>query len=607
LAPGGQAFKAAATQREQMMADTEEDAFSRHWKRWVFLLWLVSAAGMIAFKWNAIHWFTLGDTDDNMRLMQVRALLRGQDWYDLRQYRLNPPLGADIHWSRFVDLPIAGIILAMKPFFGGAVAEKIAVAVAPILPLGVAFAGLGLTVRRLVAPASFIIAIGIMLSANILLIMFMPLRIDHHGWQLALLTINIAGLADPKAARGGVTVGVASALSLVIGLEMVPWLAVSGAAVALRWIIAREEAPRLRGYGTALAGGTGAGFLIFASYANRVARCDALTPVWLSVMVLVGALVFAMSFARANKAAMRLLIASVAGVLIMAFFVLAWPDCLGRPEQVSPELEKLWLSNIKEARPLYTQSWTVIISVSTCLIGLCGNLWAVRKQWGTERGEAWAAIALLSVGSALLLVWQTRVASAAILFAIPGATALGWMILPRLRASQSVLVRTFGVVAAFLAVSGLWAQFAAGLVPASLTNTPDMLRVNKANSTCPTIPSLAPIARLPKATIFTFVDISPRLITLTHHNAIAGPYHRNGDAILDVQHAFRGTADNARAIIKRRGATMLLICPNLSESTIYAVQNPKGFYVQLVKGQVPDWLDPVALPKDSPFKLWRVR
>ena len=48
-------------------------------------------------------------------MMQVRALIAGQDWYDLRQHRLNPPFGADIHWSRLVDLPIAGIKLALAP------------------------------------------------------------------------------------------------------------------------------------------------------------------------------------------------------------------------------------------------------------------------------------------------------------------------------------------------------------------------------------------------------------------------------------------------------------------------------------------------------------
>ena len=40
--------------------------------------------------------FALVDTDDNMRISQVRALLAGQDWYDLRQYRLSPPFGLDM-------------------------------------------------------------------------------------------------------------------------------------------------------------------------------------------------------------------------------------------------------------------------------------------------------------------------------------------------------------------------------------------------------------------------------------------------------------------------------------------------------------------------------
>jgi hypothetical protein len=32
----------------------------------------------------------------------------------------------------------------------------------------------------------------------------------------------------------------------------------------------------------------------------------------------------------------------------------------------------------------------------------------------------------------------------------------------------------------------------------------------------------------------------------------------------------------------------------------------KGFYAQLQRGQVPGWLAPVPLPKNSPFKMWRV-
>ena len=58
-------------------------------------LWLGFAAWFVFSKWTDIRFFALGDTDDNMRMMQVRGLLGGQDWFDLRQYRLNPPVGRE--------------------------------------------------------------------------------------------------------------------------------------------------------------------------------------------------------------------------------------------------------------------------------------------------------------------------------------------------------------------------------------------------------------------------------------------------------------------------------------------------------------------------------
>ena len=45
--------------------------------------------------------------------------------------------------------------------------------------------------------------------------------------------------------------------------------------------------------------------------------------------------------------------------------------------------------------------------------------------------------------------------------------------------------------------------------------------------------------------VLTFVDLGPRLITVTPHDAITGPYHRNAAQILDVMHAWRGDEANA--------------------------------------------------------------
>ena len=74
-------------------------------------------------------------------------------------------------------------------------------------------------------------------------------------------------------------------------------------------------------YALSLAAGSALGFALFASYANRVARCDALTPVWLSVMIVAGLLLFLLARFNPEKRLMRLGLAIVAGVAIAVGFV----------------------------------------------------------------------------------------------------------------------------------------------------------------------------------------------------------------------------------------------------------------------------------------------
>ena len=212
---------------------------------------------------------------------------------------------------------------------------------------------------------------------------------------------------------------------------------------------------------------------------------------------------------------------------------------------------------------------------------------------------------LFTLLAGALLLWQARASAAAQLLGVPGAVALMWIILPRLLGSRSVLVRVFGTVAAFLLLSGGFAGFVVKWLPVSQA-TPLVKSADRASATCPSFSALNRLNRLAPQTIFTFVDLGPRLITMTHHRAIAGPYHRNGTAILDVQHGFGGPAEQFRALARRHGATLLLICPNMAESTVYRARNKGGFYDRLVRGDVPVWLTPVPLPARSPLKLWRI-
>lgn len=580
----------------------------RHWRMLVAVIWLVTCGFLLWFRAGFIRWFTLPDTDDNMRMSQVRALLEGQGWYDLRQYKLNPPQGFDMHWSRLVDLPIALLDWSARFFVDGATAERFAAAVAPMLPLGLALFALALTARRLIAPNAGLMAAGLTVTCCMAaLSMFMPMRIDHHNWQLTFLVLGIAGIADPQARRGGITVGLASAASLTIGLELLPFLVIMGAATVLRWVWQPEDRDRLSGYGLSLAVGCAVGYLGFASYANAAPRCDVLSPVWLGTMVAAGWLAWLLPQLRTEDWRMRLGAAAAGGVVLAAGFAGLAPQCLGRPEQVSPELYQSWLKNISEFKPLYTKDWQVVAgTLALPLAGVIGAWVATWRARGTAQFAVWAPIALISLTSLLLVLWQTRMGAAAQLTAVPGATALIWIVVPVLRRSTSVLARTVGVVVVVMLASGLGVQYLLGQIPGPKKNA-RMVAIERANGRCPTLPAMAGVGRLPATTIFTFVDLGPRLITVTHHKAIAGPYHRNGDAILSVHRAFGGTAENARATIARHGATLLMTCPNMSESTVYRARSPKGFYAQLASGKKFDWLEPVTMPKGSPLLVWRAK
>ncbi len=567
----------------------------------MFCAWLIYA------RWNYINGFVLTDTDDNMRISQVRALLAGQDWFDLRQYKMNWPEGANMHWSRLVDLPLAALILLGRLFMGGPQAEQMAVAIAPLIPLALLLVSMTLSVRRLVAPAAWPLAVACLFFAGSTLGMFQPTRIDHHGWQLALLALAVAAVVDPKRARGGATLGAATALSLAIGLEMIIYLALAGGAMVLFWIRDVRQARRLGTYAVTLAGGTGLAFLVFASAANRAPVCDALSPVWLADALLGGALLAVLAYWSPGTWLRRLGAAVAAGAVVVIFHAVAWPHFLTRLEGVSPELYDLWLSHVREARPVYRHGWrTASAIIGLPIAGLAG--WALLAWTARREHDRLAPIlgAMLPAVTALaLLFWQTRTGPAAQMLAIPGAVALVWILAPRAFASDNSLIRVGGT--SLVVHAGLGA-----VVPLVLDSVPQKQRTARersiatANNNCPSLWAMRPVAMQPKGMVFTFGDLAPRLITVTPHRSVIGPYHRNEEQILDMMHAFRGSADQARAILREYKSDYLLICPMMSQSTVFKSAAPNGFYAQLENGQVPAWLQPIDLGPKNPMKMWRV-
>ena len=107
--------------------------------------------------------------------------------------------------------------------------------------------------------------------------------------------------------------------------------------------------------------------------------------------------------------------------------------------------------------PIWRHGFDVTVQTVTLpiagLIGYALMLWQRRRATRTAHPLG-GGRDLLAALAAALLCWQTRAGPAAQLLSIPGATALAWAAIAWLMGRRSMLVRVFGVVAAFLVISG---------------------------------------------------------------------------------------------------------------------------------------------------------
>ncbi len=583
-------------------------ASQRGWIAGLIGLWLAACAWLLAGRASEIAAMRLPDSDDDLRLLQVRAWLDGQGWFDLRQYRLDPPAGADIHWSRLVDLPLAAIIRPLAPLLGGSAAEMVAAATVPLLTLLAAMALLTAIARRTIAPGAWCWAPLLLLMASPAVGMMSPLRIDHHGWQIVAVLAMLLGLVARDGRRGGMLAGFAIAASLVIGVEMVPFLAIGGGLAAIGWAIDPGEGRRLRALCAAAGGGTIAGLFGFVAPTARFgAACDALSASY-AVPLVTGCVVLGVATLRpaATRAGRMAWLGAAAAACLIALLLAGGGVCLSDPyHAVDPQARRLWLDLVSEALPLWRQSAeTAWASLMLPAIGLAGAAAMLVRARPAERWP-WIVILALSALSIALALAATRGAVVAQALALPGAAALGHLGRARLAASGSMLARVFGSVLLFLAVSAILPR----LLIAVALGTPDTraeTATDKGAAACMTPRALAALDALPAGTMFGFLDSTPALMLHSHHNGIAGPYHRNGRAIADVMQAWAGAPAAAEAIVRRHHADYVIACGAPAEAQLYDRRAPEGFHARLMRGAAPGWLTPVSVTNTS-WKVWRVR
>ena len=496
--------------------------------------------------WANLSVLRLPDTDDVVRLQQIRDWLGGQNWHDLTQHRLGLAPGLPMHWSRLADLGPAAIIATLTPWAGAARAELIAVLVWPGLLFAVALLLVARIARRLGDPDTAVPAIVVAAIAYPATTVFLPGRIDHHNVQIVLLLAATLGLLT-RTPRALATAGVCVGTSLIVGLEMLPILAALGAILLCRWIGDGEGTP-LAAFGGGAATSLMAGRLLFASDAFAFPACDGFTAsAFVAALLLALALpAIATAGLGARNGRRRILVAAMIAIPAAVLALLRSPQCLSPYGAVDPRLAALWLSHVEEAQSVLTAAPAT--SLGYCGVALAG-LVATGWQACRRRSADWAMLAvLLAVALAIGMV-QLRGACAAAMLAAPGLASL--IATTRARGGARL-------AAAWIASAGMLYPLAARALIQSPLPVPASGRGD-----CGSAAAMAALARLAPGTVMAPIDAGAWVLAATRHRVIAGPYHRNAAGNLLSYRFYAARPEQAAPIAAAAGADYVMACVGL--------------------------------------------
>lgn len=572
--------------------------------RGVLLVWGILSALMLLGSGGRLSPAFFLDGDDALRLQQVRDLLAGQGWFDLHQYRIAPPEGVAMHWTRVVDLPLAAMILLLRPLLGQAQAEVVAIVVVPLLSLLFAMALVARLATRQFGARIGIVAAVLVAAAIPASFRMIPLRIDHHAWQFVLALVALNGLFAGSARSGGALAGLALAMALAISLESLPLAVIVAGLCTLRLL--RGQGDWLMSYLASLSLTSFVLFLVTRGLSDLAQHCDAMSPVHVAALLWIAAgAVIMLPRLRKRPPVVSLVALAMVGLGALAIAGLAAPQCLTGDAfaALDPLVRKVWLDAVAEGLPVWRQEAGLgATMVMLPLFGLiaCLRLWRCAAY--RDQRVVWMDHALLLGGAMLVGLLVARASGVACLFAaVPAAWQLDEQF-ARWREDR-LLLRRLGRVILMLALllpGVLVAQVVRAVRP------PQKVAVTSAQA-CDFAQAVPSLARLPRQTLLAGLDIGPTLLVTTPHTVIATAHHRASKAMRDVLDAFLGPEEAARQIMARRGATFVVICPNGSEAQVYARIAPRGFMAQLSAGKAPAWLEPVNLPAESGVKAWRVR
>ncbi|TBW38032.1 hypothetical protein EYW49_10535 [Siculibacillus lacustris] len=598
-------------------------ALERFLKPHVAVIALAFALVLLRF---VASWPTIGevfhDTDDAMRLVEVRDFLAGQGWFDLHQYRLDPPAELPMHWSRFVDLPIAVLIGLFGVVFEPALAERAAMILWPPLTLIPVLLALRSLAGRFGGSFAALPAVYLAATCAPVIAQFVPGRIDHHNVQIALTLWLLDAVAAPPSPRRGLFAGLLIAAMTAVGMETLPFVLIVAAGFALRWVVIGDPDRIVGVWGATVAVAVpaiAAATLPVAEWTRPA--CDALSISYVAVATVGG-----LGLAIASRARLglpgRLVALGVVAALALAAFAAPDPRCLAGPfAGITPQVRALWLDNVAEVQPwlTFTRAHPVDGLVAMLLPGLglvaaalLARDPAIRTRLGFSVLVA-SALAALAIG-----LTQIRTMVYADALAVPLVAALIGLIGAEARGrGRSAVVAV--LVGTILASSSLATVVIGRLAPASWSNTaggPAILGGASATAnddegaaargpTCLTLAHYRALARLPVGLVAADIDLGPSILAATPHAVIAAPYHRMQRGIVDADRMINGDPATAFAALDARKVDYIVHCAAEGPATSTGGPKPGGLLARLLAGEGSTRIE--EIPGDPAVRVFRLR
>jgi hypothetical protein len=567
----------------------------------------------------------LVDTDSYMRVLRIMDLYNGGGWYSTVTQKLGAPEGLSLHWTRPVDVLILlpallvhafGVPIDRAVYWVGAAFSSVchilacfaaAWAARPLWPSpGHRFAALILLTNA----AAFGYGVFGRADHHTLLLLLTALMLG------AMLRAALAGttVAEQRgwAALGGLYAGLGVWISPEMMVPIVPVIATFG----LFWLDApldQRKLPEaaLRDWAT-----PGACFSLAMSAVMLVAIPIEQPPSrWLvpeydkvSLPYLVLPLIWAAVFLLARRIRGGVAVRSLGGlglaVLGAGLLLALFPNLLLGPLSVDPRLKTDFLDTVQEMQPLWPtnlaklRNFLPIAGQSVTAIVLLPFAFQI---WGA--GKRWSALLLAMAFGFLLIGTLMHTRLGVELAPSVAVICAGFFNLAEQKlAGRSRLIRTplLVAVAIWLTCAPLLAVLALPPAPIGL-GCPVGALADWLNAARPGI-GTAPIVMTDD------ISMSPELAFRTPYRFVAGPYHRDPQAIFDTVDAMRAEKpEQARAILDRRQVSLVVRCIDVVVPLLYDPDR-FNFYADLGRAKVPDWLTRLTLPPDlSPhFRVYEV-